>query len=64
MKLTKKMLQWIIRRKENTESSGVIAKIEHITRRRVDQLWKQYRETGVIPKIGEAMGRPEETGQH
>jgi hypothetical protein len=24
----------------------------------VDQLWKQYRETGIIPVIGKAMGRP------
>lgn len=58
MKLTKKKIRWIIRQKEKKESSGVIAKIQQITRRRVDQLWKQYRETGVIPNIGEAMGRP------
>jgi putative transposase len=44
--------------KEKNESSGLLAKIQHITRRRVDQLWKQYRETGVIPIIGKAMGRP------
>lgn len=24
----------------------------------MDQLWKQYRETGIIPVIGEALGRP------
>lgn len=24
----------------------------------MDQLWKQYRETGIIPGIGEALGRP------
>jgi len=58
MKLTRKKIRWIIRQKEKKESSGIIAKIQHITRRRVDQLWKQYRETGVIPIIGEAMGRP------
>jgi hypothetical protein len=29
-----------------------------LTRRRVYQLWKQYRETGIIPVIGKAMGRP------
>lgn len=58
MKLTKKKIRWIIRQKEKTESSGVIANIQNITRRRVDQLWKQYRETGIIPKIGVAMGRP------
>ena len=58
MKLTKKKILWIFRQKEKKASSGVIAKIQHITRRRVDQLWKQYRETGVIPVIGVAMGRP------
>jgi putative transposase len=58
MKLTRKKIRWIIRQKEKKESSGIIAKIQHITRRRVDQLWKQYRETGVIPIIGETMGRP------
>jgi len=58
MKLTRKKIRLIIRKKEKNESSGVIAKILHITRRRVDQLWKQYRETGVIPVIGKAMGRP------
>ena len=61
MKLTRKKIWWIIRQKEKTESSGVIAKIQNITRRRVDQLWKQYRGTGVIPKIGEAMGRPKKS---
>jgi hypothetical protein len=58
MKLTKKKIRWIIRQKEKQESSGIIAKIQHITRGRVDQLWKQYRSTGVIPIVGEAMGRP------
>lgn len=58
MKLSKKKIRWIIRQKEKKESSGIIAKIQHITRRRVDQLWKQYRETGIIPLIGEMMGRP------
>ena len=58
MKLTMKKIRWIIRQKEKKESSGTIAKVQHISRRRVDQLWKQYRETGVIPIIGKAMGRP------
>jgi putative transposase len=58
MKLTKKKIWWRIHQKEKKESSEVIAKIQHITRRRVDQLWKKYHETGVIPIIGEAMGLP------
>jgi putative transposase len=56
MKLTPKKIRGIIRQKEKKKSSGIIAKIQHITRRRVDQLWKQYRETGIVPIIGEAMG--------
>ena len=58
MKLSKKKIRWIIREKEKKESSGIIAKIQHITRRQVDRLWKQYQETGIIPDIGKAMGRP------
>ena len=58
MKLTGKKIRWIIHQKEKKESSGVIAQIQNITRRRVDQLWKHYRETGIIPKIGVVMGRP------
>jgi len=58
MKLTKKKIEWIIRQKKANESSGVIAKVQHITWKRVDQLWKQYRDTGTIPVIGMQMGRP------
>ena len=48
IKLTTKKIHWIIRQKERNESFGIISTIQHITRRRVDQLWKQYRETGII----------------
>ncbi|MFA6364614.1 hypothetical protein [Methanoregula sp.] len=58
MKWTKKIILGIIHQKERKESSGIIAKIQHITRRRVDQLWRQYRSTGVIPIIGESISRP------
>ena len=51
----KKKIQWTIRQKEKQESSGVIAKIQHITARRVDQLWKIYQDTGTIPIIGQLM---------
>jgi putative transposase len=54
MKLTIKKIRWIICQKGKNESSGIMAKIQHITRRRIDQLWKQYRSTGEIPIIGEA----------
>ena len=58
MKLTRKKIRWIIRQKERQESSGIIGKIQRVTRRGVDQLWKQYRETGIISGIGAALGRP------
>jgi len=58
MKLTEKKIRWIIRKKEKKESLRIIEKIQLLTRRRVDQPGKQYRETGIIPVIGEAMGRP------
>ena len=58
MKLTKKKIDWIIRQKKANESSGVIAKIQHISRRRVDQLWRHYQVTGTVPVIGKKMGRP------
>jgi len=58
MKLTKKKIELIIRQKKAHESSGEIAKSQHITRRRVDQLWKQYRDNGTIPIIGQKIGRP------
>jgi putative transposase len=58
MKLSRKKIRGIIRQKKKEESTGIIAKIQRITRRRVDQLWKQYQETGIIPVIGRVMGRP------
>jgi len=58
MKLNKKKILWILRQKEDNESSGVIAKIQHITRKRVDQIWKLYRDTGTILIIGQKMGQP------
>jgi transposase InsO family protein len=58
MKLNQKKIRWILQEKKKGESSGVIAKIQHITRRRVDQIWKRYRDTEEIPVIGRNMGRP------
>jgi hypothetical protein len=52
MKLIRKKILWIIHQKETQESSSEIAKIQHITRRWVDQLWKIYQDTGRIPIIG------------
>lgn len=49
---------------EKKESSGILAKIQRITRRRMDQLWNQYRETGDIPHISEGISRPKKPSGH
>ena len=61
IKLTKKKIELITQKKEAQESSGEIAKSHHITWRRKDQLWKQYRDTGIIPIIGQTIGRPKKS---
>lgn len=48
----------MINHKKKGESSGMIAIDMKISRRRVEQIWKQYKETGVVPNIGINMGRP------
>jgi len=58
MKLNQKKIRWILKEKKKGESSGVIAKIQHITRRRVDQIWKRSRDLDELPIIGKNMGRP------
>ena len=58
MKLNKTKLLETIRRKNNGATSYQARKIAHISVRRVDQLWKEYNETGKMPKIGEDIGRP------
>ena len=59
IKLTEKKVMGIIHQKEKRESSGIIEKIQHITHRRVNQLWKQNRDTGTIPVREEKTGQPE-----
>jgi hypothetical protein len=56
MELTKEKITVIILQNVAQESSGEIAKSQHITRRREDRLWKQYRDTGIIPIIGQMIG--------
>ena len=57
MKLDEKAIRWIIREKERGTPIKQIAEIEGITRQRVNQIYKQYKETGEIPKIKKP-GRP------
>ena len=50
MKLDEKTIKWIIREKEKGTPTITIAEIEGITRQRVNQIYKQYKDTGEIPK--------------
>ncbi len=57
MKLDEKTIKWIIREKEKGTPTRIIAEIEGISTRRVNQIYKQYVETGDTPKLREP-GRP------
>lgn len=58
MKLTKAKLIETLRKKNMGETSYQVRKISGISVRRVDQIWKEYKETGEIPEIGLRNGRP------
>ncbi|MEA2035329.1 MAG: response regulator [Euryarchaeota archaeon] len=58
-KLNQKMIHWIIQEKGSGVSSSVIAKAAGVSKRRVEQIWKQFRDTGEEPVIGKKTGRPE-----
>jgi transposase InsO family protein len=58
VKLNKRKIRYIINHRKKGESSGTIAVDMKISKRRVEQIWKQYKETGKEPKIGINMGRP------
>jgi len=57
VKLDEKGIKWIIREKEKGTPTKEIAEIENITPRRVNQIYKQYKDTGKIPKPKKP-GRP------
>jgi transposase len=61
MKLTVKKIRYIINHKKKGESSESIRKDMKISKRRVEQIWKFYSETGKEPIIAENMGRPVKT---
>ncbi len=58
MILTKRKVRCLIRWKERGESSKDIAQDLKVTKRRVNQVWRQYKETGEVPEIGNDVGRP------
>ena len=58
MKLNKRKIHWIIREKKKEVTTSEIARDMKISTRRVQQIWKQYLDTGIEPVIGEDIGRP------
>ncbi|MBO8183517.1 MAG: hypothetical protein H0Z28_12135 [Archaeoglobus sp.] len=57
MKLDEKAIRWIIREKKKGTPTKLIAEIENITPRRVNQIYKQYKDTGRTPELRNP-GRP------
>jgi putative transposase len=58
MKLTKSKLLETLRVLNNGKSKYQARKIASISKQRVYQVWKIYNETGLVPEIGNASGRP------
>ena len=58
MKLNRRKIHLIIRQKQEGVSSREIAKDIEISSRRVNQIWKYFREHGREPIIGKGVGRP------
>ena len=58
MKLNPRKIRYIIRKKKEGEASMVLATQMKVSKRRIDQMWKEYRDTGLIPVVGQRVGRP------
>ena len=58
MKLTRPKLLETIRRKNEGWTTYQARKIAGISIRRVNQVWKEYQETGKVPELGKKVGRP------
>ena len=61
MKLSKAKLTETLRKKNQGWTTYQARKIARISIRRVNQVWKEYNETGKIPEIGKNNGRPPRT---
>jgi putative transposase len=57
MKLNKTKIRWIIRQKRKGVATKDIARDMKVSTRRVQQILKEYRETGKEPSPGENLGR-------
>jgi putative transposase len=58
MKLNRKKVHWIIRHKQKGVGTKEIAREMKVSRRRVQQIWKYFKETGKEPILGQNVGRP------
>jgi putative transposase len=58
LKLNKRKIHWIIREKKKGVTTSEIARYMKISRRRVQQVWKQYLDTGIEPVIGKDVDQP------
>jgi putative transposase len=58
MKLTTRKVRWIIKQKDSGERTRVVAKVMDITPRRIQQIWKYYKDNNEEPVIGKNLGRP------
>jgi len=58
MKLNRKKVHWIIRQKQRGVGTKEIAREMKVSRRRVQQIWKCFKESGKEPILGQNVGRP------
>ena len=57
VKLNDRKIRWLIQEKLRGRGSGELALIQKMTRRRIEQLWQNYRKAGVTPTLKKP-GRP------
>jgi putative transposase len=57
VKLNNRKIRWLIQEKLRGRGAGELALIQKVTRRRIEQLWQNYRKTGVMPILRNP-GRP------
>jgi putative transposase len=58
MKLNKTKVRFILRQYRKHASTKEISRDVKVSQRRVQQIIKQYKETGLEPVLGEKVGRP------
>lgn len=50
-KLNQKKIRWIIRQLELDLNSAVVARSQKISQRRVQQIYRKYKETNIVPVL-------------